>query len=254
MTQARPRILHALSSAALAGTERALLMLLRGADHSAFEHVAALPERGPLCHALDALDVRSHVLTPPRHSAAYYLAFAALLRRVRPALLHLHAERLHAVPARALNIPVLERKNLTRDPEHGTLSRYPSVDRLANRLVDFTITPSEFLRSYYIDRGLTEPDRIEAIYNGIDTAPFDAPADPEDIRRDLGLAHADIPIFAVARLVPLKGLEDAIHALPILLESRSPVPHRSPEQRNPRSHGRAPRRGRHRHPRQRRSR
>jgi len=217
------RVMHVVSSAELAGTERALLMLLQSADRAAFDHCVALPRHGPLSRALDALNAPCHIIAHPRCGPAYYLAFAQLLRRVRPALLHLHAERLHAAPARLLGIPVVERKNLTREPDHKTPSRSPVFDKFANRVVDMTIVPSEFLRRYYLDRGLTTRDRIFTIYNGIDTAPFDAPWDMDAARAALGLADSDIPVCAVGRLVPLKGVEDIINALPRVLEHEPAV-------------------------------
>ena len=211
------RVLHVVSSAELAGTERALLMLLRAADRAAFSHSVFLPKDGPLGRELQELGVRAITASSPRRSPAYYLEFARVLQREKPALLHLHAERLHAIPARMLRIPVLERKNLTRDPDHRTASRSPALDKFANRFVDMTIVPSEFLRRYYLERGLTDPDRIATVYNGVDLAPFDAPHDTDAARADLGAAPGDIPLLAVGRLEPLKGLDTVIGALPAIL-------------------------------------
>ena len=43
----RIRVLHVVSSADLAGGERALLMLLDGSDTARFEHTVALTSDGP---------------------------------------------------------------------------------------------------------------------------------------------------------------------------------------------------------------
>ena len=214
----RIRVLHIMSGAELAGTERALLMLVDGLDPARFEHAVALPERGPLEAEISRRNVTCEVVERGISGAGYHLRLAGLMLSLRPHIVHIHDSRLDALPARLMGAKVVTRKNLTRDPEHNALTANPALDRLAERLAHMTIVPSEFLRRYYLDRGLVDPHRIVTIYNGMDLAPFDAPPEREAVLNRLDLPDDALPVCCVGRLIPLKGLDDVINALPRILE------------------------------------
>lgn len=208
------KILHPVSSAELAGTERALLMLIDGGARERFRHVVALPERGPLLEQLEKRNAEFIIIERGGFSPSYHARLAAAMLRLRPHILHVHYSRIDAITARALGVKVVGRKNLTREAHHRTASRLPLFDRLAEMSVQAIITPSEFTRNDYIERGLARPERIFTIYNGIDPASFKGPFDKAAELEEFGLSPGALLITAVGRLVPLKGLADVVSAMP----------------------------------------
>jgi glycosyltransferase involved in cell wall biosynthesis len=136
--------------------------------------------------------------------------------KLRPHVLHIHASRFHSIPARILGIKTIERKNLTRETFHNTPSRNPLFDRIGNSFIQMTITPSEYLRNYYIERGLAKPGRIAVVYNGIEAGNCYEQCDCDAALGELGLGAGAAAICAVGRLVPLKGFNDLIAAMPLI--------------------------------------
>ncbi len=90
--------------------------------------------------------------------------------------------------------------------------------RLAKR--HFAVS-SKAVRAYV--EGLGVPaDRMEVLSNTVDLREFDPALGPprEEARRALGLAPEDFAVVTLARLVPLKALDDAIRAVHIASKQR----------------------------------
>ncbi len=70
--------------------------------------------------------------------------------------------------------------------------------------------------SHYTSRLLQEhgvpPERITVIHNGTDPASFH-PMDAQDLRDELGLDHQKV-VLTISRLVPRKGIDTVLRALP----------------------------------------
>ena len=56
--------------------------------------------------------------------------------------------------------------------------------------------------------------RVSCIYNGVDLSRFDAPADPDGFRRELGVPPGTPLVGVVSRLTRMKGLEQFLQSAP----------------------------------------
>ena len=92
------------------------------------------------------------------------------------------------------------------------------LHRLYNRARRFVMRRADgfFPVSHYTSRLLQErgvpPERITVIHNGTDPASF-RPMDAQDLRDELGLDHQKV-VLTISRLVPRKGIDTVLRALP----------------------------------------
>ena len=92
------------------------------------------------------------------------------------------------------------------------------LQTLYNRTRAFIIRHADgfFPVSHYTSRLLREygvpPERISVLHNGTDPAHFH-PMDAQDLRDELGLDHQKV-VLTISRLVPSKGIDTVLRALP----------------------------------------
>ncbi len=223
------RILHVINSLRPAGAERHLANLL-----------------GPL----DALGVENHLLTFVSGNG-----FEEQVRRyVRRAEMGVGKRNLAAAVRMAREVDVVHTQLVFSDIVGRTaaaVARTPSVTtvqtsvwaaenrehvrmstlryqatRLADaataRLAEHHFAVSTKAMRAYVD-GLGVPaDRMEVITNTVDLAEFDPSKGPsrEEARAALGFAPDVFGVVALARLIPLKALDDAVRAVSIASKSR----------------------------------
>lgn len=96
---------------------------------------------------------------------------------------------------------------------HGMSSKFSflTVDRL--------IAVSEGVKHHLVGQGMSS-DRIEVVYNGVEVG---EPADRLRSRASLDLGSEVLVIGTVARVTPLKGIEDALRALPRIVQAHPDV-------------------------------
>ena len=97
---------------------------------------------------------------------------------------------------------------------------YRSLERFAARSVDATLflNREDFLRA--ADDRIVDPPKRHLIGNGIDVAAFSArvaDADPQEVRRALGLGSEDFVVTMVARLSPPKDHSQLLDVLPSIV-------------------------------------
>jgi glycosyltransferase involved in cell wall biosynthesis len=161
------------------------------------------------------------------------------LRKERPDLLHTHlwaANITGRVAGRMSRVPVISSiHNPDYEPEALNDGAEVSAQKRAlARLLDRwtarigcarMVAVSEYVRRS-AGRHLRFPaDRIDLLYNPIDTQEFQARRGKrEELRAELGLPSETVSLLSVARVSPQKGLLYAIRALPLILE-RNPAAH-----------------------------
>lgn len=83
---------------------------------------------------------------------------------------------------------------------------------------DFLVVNSDFTRRQYLELGVRPEQRFLKVNPGVDSSLFRPDAgDPERLRRDLRLGDRPV-LLSVARLVPWKGHDRVLRALPRILE------------------------------------
>jgi glycosyltransferase involved in cell wall biosynthesis len=195
------------------GQNQALLLAcgLRDREHQA-EMVAAAGS--PLAERAGASGLRVHRVGPGVTRLRAALQLRRLLRRSQYDVVHCHdAHGLAAAwlgGAHRLTAVVASRR--VAYPLSGTvwgLARYQRARRI--------VAVSRFVRESVLACGLS-PEQVEVVYDGVEMPPLVSSQDRIDSRRQWGL-DAEAPLLGcVGYLLPEKGQETLIRALPLIAE------------------------------------
>lgn len=222
------RVLIAIGSMNVGGTEGQILEVCRSLGGGRFQFdVVTTEDEGQLLEALERTGARVHSLGFRRRHVAEGRVeqalrlvrsvprFRALLRQIRPQVIHAYLVEMSLVSAAARwprRTPplVISKRSLVRwiarDPVYFWLARW------FNRQADLLLANSEAVRLDVMRMDGVEGERVEVIYNGVDTSVY-APGPPdEDLRRELGLP-AGLPVVGmVANLNTYKGHGEVVEA------------------------------------------
>ena len=141
-----------------------------------------------------------------------YRELLAVLRDLRPDIVHTHSSKAGIIGRRAalkLNLPAVH--TIHGSAFHFGQSRpafwlYRFLECRAANWCDHFISVCDALTSQYVSAGVASPDRFTTVYSGMDVEPFlNPPRSREDVRAELGLTGDQIAIVKIARLFDLKG-------------------------------------------------
>ena len=232
MASARQRILFLNHVSEISGAERSLLDAVRHLDRGRFEPFAAVPRGGELPELLAQADVRVRAVplrrmrktaNPVRlagdllNVAGVAAQLAGIIRRDRIALVHANSNtaQIYGGPAaRLCGIPCVWH---TRD-----LVGLGPFGRWLARTSDCTIAISQCVRRH-VAPWVRGPDKVRAIYNGIDTARFAPRGVRPRVRAALGLPPEAPVLGMVAQMAPWKGHGAFIEAAARIAAARPDV-------------------------------
>ena len=211
---------------AVSDAEKSLLALLSKLEREAFTPILACPP-GELAICAKEIDVETLSLPltrftqtrNPLKKSMYAMAWVAgtnqlrkIIQSVSPALIHSNSATAHlyaASLAKKAEIPCVWH---ARD-----LRPLPFPARTLCRRTDRVIAISDAVSTLLISSGLLK-SRIARIYNGIDPEACCAQVTGSDVRAALGIPQEARILLIVAQFVPWKRHEDAIRALPQIVE------------------------------------
>lgn len=217
------RILHAIGTSDLGGTERFLVRLLEGLDRARFtSDVCVLDAPGPLApeyrraarsvHHLDARPVRA---------PAVLWSWWNILRESQPHVIVLYGARANLLGRTfRLGTPVITALRSTFVDEHGSAAA-ARIDKLTFRRVSVCISNSRVALQELGRRGYPA-DRLAYIPNGIDVSAF-ATRDRLAARLAYGVAPELAVLICVANLKRVKGHDVLLKASAGL--KRAGLPH-----------------------------
>lgn len=214
----RTRLLTFTTLFAIGGTERHVVSLADGLDHSRFAlEFACLRRSGEFLPQIEARGLRVSEYSVARlygsRTLLQQLRFARHLRRRGIQIMHSYNfyPNVFAIPAaRLARTPVVLAS--IRDMGAYVTPRQRRVHRLACRLADHILVNAEAVRQWLIAEGF-DATKISVIRNGLDQSRFKvAAADRPSLRKELGLPEG-VPLVAMlSRLSRKKGVEDFLDA------------------------------------------
>ena len=220
------RVLYVNHVAAVSGAEQSLLALLSHLDPDLVSPVLACPE-GELAERARQLGIECRQLnltnfkraSGPLQKSGYAVAWVAgtnslrrIVRLVAPNAIHANSAKAQIYAgsvARKAGIPCVW---YARD-----LRPLPFPARGLCRKAQRVIAVSEAVADCLAGSGLSRP-KVTRIYNGVDADAWRARVTGADVRAQLGFGPDDRIILMAAQFVPWKRHEDAIRALPRILE------------------------------------
>lgn len=96
---------------------------------------------------------------------------------------------------------------------------YSALERLAAKWCNKIVTVSNYHRTWALNLGISKPDHILAIPNGISPQRVVPAIGRDDFRASLGIRPQDLVLVSAGRLAPQKGIEYLIDAVKILVDS-----------------------------------
>jgi glycosyltransferase involved in cell wall biosynthesis len=213
------QILYVHGMESIGGAEQDLLVLLRHLDRAQWLPAVACPAQGEFRDRVEALGIPVFPVTFPawRKVSWFFSRYAAVrelsaaLKRFRPELIHVNdlwwvPHTLRAV--RRLSerpMPVIAHVRQHLKPQKA---RTYELDR-----VDHVLAVSHKIQDA-LERGGVLPERVSTLYSGVDVAAGSTQVGGADIRIRHGIPSDAFVLGTVANLLPIKGLETMIEALP----------------------------------------
>lgn len=238
MASRRLRVLHIITRLVVGGAQENTLLTVARLDRTRYDvTLASGPTVGPegsleerIPGDIEFVRIPELIRQPhPIKDAVALARLVALMRRGRFDLVHTHTTKaglLGRIAARLVGAPIV-----VHTPHghafHDYLSRGWSealkrMERWLARWTDVIIclTPAE--RDDHLRFRVAPAGKFEIIHSGVDISRFaaaDARIEPSAKRRDLDLP-ADGPLVGcVARLVPVKGVQYLLEAVPFIREA-----------------------------------
>lgn len=214
------RILNIISDTNIGGAGRVILNYLRYADRNKFETLVAIPRGSLLKPLLEEAEVTVYEvdgMADCSYASQDVKALQALIRRVRPDLVHTHGALSGRIAAKRCHVPVVYSRH-SAFPVPAKLKYPPGrwVNKLLNEhYADHIIAVSPATRDNLTEGGIS-PKKITVVMNGV--APVSPISDEQKaaLRRSLGL-EPDVFTFGIlARIEDYKGHLYLVYAAKLL--------------------------------------
>lgn len=216
-TTPRVKVIKTMALFGIGGTEGQALNLVKGLERPKYEvQFACLRKWGHLLDEIERLQIpvtefRIRSLYKP-HGLHQMLKFAAYLQGQGAHIMHSYNfyANVFAVPAaRLAGVPVVIAS--IRDQGIYLSPAQRVVQKWVCRLADRVLVNADSIRNWLSDEGYA-PSKITVIKNGIDISRFQKCARNHGVRESLGIPLEVPVVVMLARLHPLKGVDDFIKA------------------------------------------
>ena len=214
------RILNIISDTNIGGAGRVILNYLRYADRDKFETLVAIPRGSLLKPLLEEAEVTVYEvdgMADCSYASQDVKALQALIRRVKPDLVHTHGALSGRIAAKRCHVPVVYSRH-SAFPVPAKLKYPPGrwVNKLLNEhYADHIIAVSPATRDNLTEGGIS-PKKITVVMNGV--APVSPISDGEKaaLRRSLGLGKDVFTFGILARIEDYKGHLYLVYAAKLL--------------------------------------
>lgn len=212
-------VVHVVDSLAVGGMENGVVNLINGLSGDIRHTVVTMSAMGPLAERLP-MEVACHCIGKrPGIDVGAMVRLAALLRRLRPSVVHTRnwGGFDGILAARVARVPTVihgEHGREAADPE-GRDPRRNRLRRIFAPLVSRFVTVSFDLRQWLLTTVRLPAAKLVTIHNGVDVGRF-ASGERQAGRRALRLPGHAVVVGAVGRLDPVKDHAGLLHAFSVL--------------------------------------
>ena len=214
------RVLNIISDTNIGGAGRVILTYLRYADRNKFETLVAIPRGSLLKPLLEEAHVTVYEvdgMADCSYASEDVKALQALIRRVKPDLVHTHGALSGRIAAKRCHVPVVYSRH-SAFPVPAKLKYPPGrwVNKLLNEhYADHIIAVSPATRDNLTEGGIS-PKKITVVMNGV--APVSPISDGEKaaLRQSLGLGKDVFTFGILARIEDYKGHLYLVYAAKLL--------------------------------------
>lgn len=205
MDNMRPKVLVFFEYGTLNGGEFSLLSMLKVLGQTKFEFIAAAPAEGMLTQRLERCGIEVLPLTlrdaggQKLNMMQINIHLIELVRRVRPDLVH----------ANSLSMGRMVGRISSQLPVRCT-SHLRDIIKLNKRVVSDLnqnvglIAVSNATKQFHVRQGM-DSDKIQVIYNGVDTELFCPTQGDGALRRELGLKDSAVLLAHIGQICLRKG-------------------------------------------------
>lgn len=194
-------VLHLVTSLNIGGTEKYLLSVSRTLKDKFNFQVGYLKQEGPIAEELRKEGI-------PVYSLNNFFKLYRFLRKNKIHLLHTHLYRaniLGRVAGAVTKTPVVICSQ--RSIDDWKKNRHILADRWTAGLADVIIANSQAIKSLLVEREKIPADKIEVVYNGVDTAGYVPRQTPEVLKAALKIDSITPVIGYIGRLHREKGAD-----------------------------------------------
>ncbi len=220
----RPKILYVVPRLGDGGTEQHLLRLLSRLPTNTLDYsFACLRRQGPLVSDFEKLSVPITEFSTPHNAFGRIrrvVSLAQFMRREHVTIVETMMGMTSfygALAACLARVPVIICNQREMGYNIDTRTRRLLLKLQMRYLSTHVIANAWAIKESLVRGGFCPGWKIAVVYSGI---PMDMTATPQSIdaeRRRLGLSASDIVIGCVARLVTVKGLDNLVRTIPLIL-------------------------------------
>lgn len=226
----RPAVLHLITDFQIGGTERQAVELLKRLSIDRYNvRLAAVRKEGPLYSEIAERfpEIPEFPLTSFYDSNAVrqLMRLRSLMLREKVRVLHAHDFYAGVIGATAARLAGPKVKVIVCQRHLRLSDRRAHLwgTRYINRLADRVLVNSEAIRDYIIADGISRPEKIVLIRNGLRPINEDRSRPFDSLHDELGLSRETRIIGMVANLLPVKGHRYFIEAASLVSKAESDV-------------------------------
>lgn len=214
------KVLNIISDTNIGGAGRVILNYLRYADQKQFQTMVAIPRGSLLQEPLTQAGVQVCLVDGLADRSFHkddVKTLQALIRRVKPDLVHTHGALSGRIAAKRCHVPVVYSRH-SAFPVPAKLKYPPGrwVNKLVNEYyADHIIAVSPATRDNLTQGGIS-PKKITVVMNGVAPVEETGPKERAELRESLSIPPDAFVFGILARIEDYKGHLDLVHAAKLL--------------------------------------
>lgn len=229
-------ILYLHAGAEMYGADKILLELVTGLDKSKFHPIVVLPNDGILKDKLIENGVETYVVHYPILRRKYFnlkgiinygLSYFGKSNEIVKLLKNKKIDIIHANTTAVLEGIYLKKKLKCKLIWHvHEIILKPAIinktiSYLIGKYADKCVAVSEAVKKHLIDSKFIDEDKVEVIYNGVDTERFNPSVENEYLYKEWNIPNEAVKVGMIGRVNAWKGQNDFLDAAEGLLKKYS---------------------------------